>query len=44
MPQVWGLVPLGHVNFPPAPIKPQVLEVGHTTDSGLIDTLSNISQ
>ena len=32
VPQVWGFVPLGHVNSPPTPIKPKVLEVGHTTD------------
>ena len=33
VPQVWGLVPLGHVNFPPIL---QVLEVGYTTMIGAL--------
>ena len=32
MPQVWGLVLLGHVNPLLSLTEPQVLEVGHTTD------------
>ena len=30
--QAWGLVPLEHVNSPPTPIKPQVLEEWPITD------------
>ena len=42
MPQVWGLVPLGYVNFSPFShwYRAQVLEVGHTTDR-CINTSNN---
>ena len=36
VPNMWGLVPLGHVNFPLSPTEPQVLEVGYTTDRHII--------
>lgn len=33
VPQVWGLIPLGYVNSPPALHQaPGVVGIGHTTD------------
>ena len=43
VPQVWGLVPLGHQfpSFPPPP-NPQVLEVGHTIDRCISSVASQV--